>query len=59
MYFGVNHWATILIPMTKPAPTELSTNRAIRSCMNVSPSPNATAGIAMMTIKPENTIREP
>ena len=59
MYLGGNHWATILMPMTKPAPTELSTRRAISICMNEPASTKAKAGRAMMTINPENTTRAP
>ncbi len=59
MYFGGNHWATILMPMTKPAPTELSTSLAMSSCKKELPKAKTMVGTVMITMRPENTTRAP
>ena len=59
MYLGGNHWATILMPITKPAPTLLSTSREISIWVNVLEKANTIAGIDIVIINHVNTTRAP
>ena len=47
------------MPTTKLAPTELSTNRETKSCSLLLPKANTKVGMAISTIRMENTRRGP
>ena len=59
MYFGGNHWATILMPITNPAPTQLRNRREISIWVKVLEKANTIVGIDIVTISQVNTIRAP
>ena len=59
MYFGGNHCATILIPITNPAPTQLRNKREISIWVNVFEKANTIVGIDIVTINQVNTTRAP
>ena len=59
MYFGGNHWATILMPITKPAPTQLSNRREMSIWVNVSENAKTIAGTDIVIISHVNTTRAP
>ncbi len=59
MYLCGNHWATILMPTTNPAPTPLSASREIIICVNVSENANTIVGIDMTIISQVKTILAP
>ena len=59
MYLGGNHWATILMPITNPAPMQLRNRREISIWVNVLENANTIVGIDIEIISQVNTTRAP